>query len=495
MLGYTPDEMIGKHVFFVMDDRGIEISKRNLERRKQGIKEDHEFELMRKDGARVYTIMQTSPIMDDDGNYAGALAGVLDITERKQTEDELRQDLGELEQRVGQRTVELGRVNKWLKDEMEQHQQTEALCRQLLEAAPDATLVANHEGKIVLVNAVAQELFGYSREELLGKDIEILVPSHLREHHFTLRHDFNTNPHVRPMGAGRELSAVRKDGSEFPAEISLGPLNTDDGVLVFAAVRDVSERKKIEEALRENEAQLRAVQKIQELLLPAEPPDVAGVDIAGAMLPAHFAAGDHYDHFPMADGSVRITLGDVSGHGISSALVMASAHAHIRFLAEMGTEIDEILRRTNESLMKQTDEHFITAILGHLDPVSRILTYANAGHPPGYVLDESGAVKATLESSALPLAVVPGGEFGCGEPITLEAGDLVLLLTDGVIESEGETGELFDEERVLDLVRSIREESAADIAQTVCTTAREFGGAESYQDDITCLVIKVENSS
>ncbi|MEJ2723002.1 MAG: PAS domain S-box protein, partial [bacterium] len=109
MLGYAPDEMVGRHLNSFMDERGRDISNRNLQRRRQGISEDHEFELLHKNGSRVYTIMQTSPIVDAEGRYAGALAGVLDITERKRIENELRYARDQLERRVENRTKELQR--------------------------------------------------------------------------------------------------------------------------------------------------------------------------------------------------------------------------------------------------------------------------------------------------------------------------------------------------------------------------------------------------
>jgi PAS domain S-box-containing protein len=107
MLGYTAEEMQGRHFFTFMDERGVAIAKRNLERRRKGIEEDHEFELVTKDGRRVHTIMQASPIFDDQGKYRGALAGVLDITERKQAEAALEEAHAELERRVDERTRDL----------------------------------------------------------------------------------------------------------------------------------------------------------------------------------------------------------------------------------------------------------------------------------------------------------------------------------------------------------------------------------------------------
>ena len=136
-------------------------------------------------------------------------------------------------------------------------------------------------------------------------------------------------------------------------------------------------------------------------------------------------------------------------------------------------------------------ECYVTLIFAHLVPTTRILTYSNAGPPPGYVLDANGTVKHRLESTNTFLGIFPEAEFDVAAPVQLDSGDIVVLYTDGILEAMGPDGTMFGKERLLEVVRANRRHSAQAIVDALCQAARDFYQGEPQRDDVTVVVIKV----
>ena len=238
--------------------------------------------------------------------------------------------------------------------------------------------------------------------------------------------------------------------------------------------------------------EFRIAGEIQKVFYPKEMAAPAGFDIHGDSRPAVSAGGDYFDYVTLPDG------GDRDRHrrrerpwarprppdGLDPRLSAPFASKY----SDVGT----ILTRLNQVLLADVgDERFVTLTLARLDPATRSLVYANAGHTTGYVLDRSGEVKALLESSGLPLGLAPDEEYPSIR-LVLEPGDLVLLLTDGVEEAGAVLDRPFGTGRILETVRSHRGEPARSIVAALHRTVLEFTRSEVQSDDMTAIVIKVE---
>jgi len=195
----------------------------------------------RRDGSPVVVFSRWTARQGEDGRPE-FLELNADITERKRIESSLEQKNAQLEQASHR-------------------------FQALLESAPDGIIIANEKGEIVLVNSQTEVLFGYRREELLGRPVEVLLPEHFRGMHPSHRSAYVQRPRARPMGAGLELYGLQRDGTEFPVEISLSPIETEDGLLVISSVRDATERKQFERSLKEKNVELAKANSAKDIFL------------------------------------------------------------------------------------------------------------------------------------------------------------------------------------------------------------------------------------
>lgn len=320
--------------------------------------------------------------------------------------------------------------------------------RLVVDAMPVAIIVADDDGGILLVNAHAQRLFGYARNELIGRSIEQLVPERFHAAHLTLRSAFAFSPAERPMGVGRELYGLRKDGTEFPVDVGLNPVASDSTTRTFVTVSDATERKALEQhRLRsvielqrrlnlenELEREHHLTRAMQSVFLSRAFPRVPGIAFDSLYRPPTDdgpIGGDWHDAFMLPNGMMALTIGDVTGHGLEAALVMMSVRETLRSIA-LSTEKSPaaVLEATNRIVATMPDI-ITTAIVSYYDASRGRLTLAAAGHPAPILVRNT--VATVQDVHGILLGAAPNSAF-TDVTIDLSAGDVIAFYTDGLIE-------------------------------------------------------------
>jgi PAS domain S-box-containing protein len=373
-------------------------------------------------------------------------------------------------------------------------QESEQRYRLLWETSPDAVVLMDEHCHIQFVNPAVEEVFGYGPDEVVEKPFAMLQPERMRAL-LRLRLDETLRAGaVRVRWRNLETLGLRKDGSEFPMEISMSDLELDGCRRFVCFIRDITDRKRAEEELRENQEQFRVAREIQQRLFPKTAPELPGFEIAGCSFPADAAGGDYFDYLPMLNSQLGVVLGDVSGHGVGPALLMAETRAYLRVLTGRRDNVGEILTRANAILAEDVgSSRFITLFMARLDPLHRAFAYVSAGHPPGYLLDASGKVKRPLPRTGLPLGRRPNTVYAESPLIHTEPGDLVLLLTDGFEEAANDEEELFGIDRLLAVVREHRDQPASEIVKRMHEAVTSFAGKGPQLDDVTAILIRARS--
>jgi sigma-B regulation protein RsbU (phosphoserine phosphatase) len=416
----------------------------------------------------LHTYLSVKFPLYGDGGAVYAVGGIsTDITDRKRAEGALRE--------------------------------SEALYHSLVENLPLAILRKDCAGRFTFGNSRFCESLRRPLEQIVGKTDLDFYPEELARKYMS--------DDARVIDTGLVFADVEKhqrvDGELGHVEVLKSRLHDSRGQVigVQAAFWDITERKQAEEQLARASAEFSAARRIQQKLFPTTAPRLAGLeiggasfgfDIGGASYPAEAIGGDYYDYLPLPDGCLGIAIGDVSGHGLGPALLMAEVRAFLRAFAQTQADVGTILRFTNHVVTPDIDDdRFITLLLARLDPRTRSFSYASAGHQTGFILDPRGAVKRALESTSIPLGIFPDSTFSTSEAIQLETGDMVLFVTDGIVEARAPDGTAFGAQRTADIARIYRHLTAGQIVENLYFAVRAFSQNQPQYDDITATVVKV----
>lgn len=356
-----------------------------------------------------------------------------------------------------------------------------------VEQTADTVFITGPSGVIEYVNPAFETTTGYARSEAVGNTPRILKSGlHGAEFYRGLWETILSGETFRATVVNR-----KKDGTLYHAEQTVTPMKDQAGRIthMVSVLKDMTDRI----AVQRQEAERSLAREVQRRLFPAADPEVPGFDIAGGIIPAGAACGDYLDYLSIGEDRLGIVVGDVCGHGTGPALVMAETRAYLRCAARDDCDPHRILGRLHGDLLNDLDgQSFVTMLLACLDTRGLQLSYASAGHVTGYVLDAAGGVHRELRSTGRPLGLLPELAMERAEPVSLPLGGIVVLFSDGVVETEGPDDAEFEDSMLLEVVREHRDRPAAEVIDEVWRALTTFSAGREQSDDRTLVICKVE---
>jgi sigma-B regulation protein RsbU (phosphoserine phosphatase) len=454
--GYSADEFINGKIRFkdiVHPDDGDRLSEEIKQFAEADVEEyNQSYRILTRGGEVRWVEDRTSVVRDEQGRKIYNQGIMIDVTPRRLAEEDLRK--------------------------------SEEKFRRIVETAGEGFVLMDEKMRIVEVNDSYCRMLGYRREELLGKTPFDLATDEFRQF-ITVSRDRLLAMDYRKF----EGSLVAKDGRRVPVLIHGNNLRDAGGAKIgnTAFVVDLTEHKKA----------LELAGKVQRSLVPARPPSIPGLDLAGRTDSCQEVGGDYFDFLYGPDfpaGTLRVAVGDISGHGVDAALLMTSARAFTRTRAVQSAGPSAIVANINRDLALDMGDSgsFMTLFYMEIDPAHRTGRWVRAGHEPALLYCPVRDQFEELTGIGLPLGVDVDAGFAEQALPALHPGTLLALGTDGIWEARDPEGRLFGKTRFRDILRREAGASAQDMVTAVFDEISRFCRGLPYQDDVTLVVIKIQ---
>ncbi len=291
-----------------------------------------------------------------------------------------------------------------------------------------------------------------------------------------------------------QMATAAKKLSDGDFSVKLGLRTGDERDLVIQAFNQMG--PKLADHLRLNQSMDLAM-KVQQKLLPAQNPEIPGLEIAGKSIYCDETGGDYYDFLeydPDKTGQVSVVLGDVSGHGISSALLMATARAFLRQRVSLPGTLGQIISDVNRQLAKDVAEYnnFMTLFYLRIDAKQKTLEWVRAGQDPAILYDPATRSFESLDGEGIPLGVEESWTYAENQKDGLQTGQIIVMATDGFWESENVSGEMYGKEKINELISAHAGLSAKGILNIFIDSLYRFARGRKFEDDVTLVVVKIK---